>query len=246
MGVQGLLVALKEQTEPVEVRALTSTGEWNANQFVVQVPAPGEDGEGASSSSSERYSSSASSSSPSKCAVGSARSPTRKPKRNPLAAPSPSRSPYPKRFCADPEAGSSEYSFSTFSTAQRLCLEGETGATRKVPRAAVDASAWLHRGVYACAWELAHAAVAGCAGNDENGENGDDSEKRAAAIKPAHKYVGYCMRRVRQLRHMGLEPVLVFDGADLPAKAGTETERRLVAIDSANEWRGLWDSALLT
>lgn len=34
------------------------------------------------------------------------------------------------------------------------------------------------------------------------------------------------MERIRLLRHHGIEPYLVFDGGPLPAKKGTETERR--------------------
>ena len=34
------------------------------------------------------------------------------------------------------------------------------------------------------------------------------------------------MHRVRMLRHNGVEPYIVFDGGPLPAKKGTENERR--------------------
>lgn len=34
------------------------------------------------------------------------------------------------------------------------------------------------------------------------------------------------MQRVRLLRHYGIQPYLVFDGGPLPAKRGTENERR--------------------
>ncbi|EKM76744.1 hypothetical protein AGABI1DRAFT_78182 [Agaricus bisporus var. burnettii JB137-S8] len=66
---------------------------------------------------------------------------------------------------------------------------------------AVDAYVWLHKGVYACATEL-------------------------AIGKPTHKYVDYAMHRVRLLRHYGVEPYVVFDGGPLPAKRGTESERK--------------------
>ncbi|KAF9449294.1 PIN domain-like protein [Macrolepiota fuliginosa MF-IS2] len=66
---------------------------------------------------------------------------------------------------------------------------------------AVDAYVWLHRGVYSCATELAMG-------------------------KPTHKYVDYAMHRVRLLRHFGIEPYVVFDGGPLPAKRGTESERK--------------------
>ncbi|KAG5338503.1 hypothetical protein C0989_007275 [Termitomyces sp. Mn162] len=66
---------------------------------------------------------------------------------------------------------------------------------------AVDAYVWLHRGVRTCATEL-------------------------ATGKPTHKYVDYTMRHVRLLRHHGIEPYLVFDGGPLPAKKGTEDDRK--------------------
>ncbi|KAH7907943.1 PIN domain-like protein [Hygrophoropsis aurantiaca] len=66
---------------------------------------------------------------------------------------------------------------------------------------AVDAYVWLHRGVYACATEL-------------------------ATGKKTTKYVDYAMHRVRLLRHHKIQPYVVFDGGPLPAKKGTESERK--------------------
>ncbi|KAL1695188.1 exodeoxyribonuclease 1 [Schizophyllum commune] len=66
---------------------------------------------------------------------------------------------------------------------------------------AVDGYVWLHRGVYNCSVEL-------------------------ATGKETHKYIDYFMHRVRMLRHNGVEPYIVFDGGPLPAKKGTENERR--------------------
>ena len=66
---------------------------------------------------------------------------------------------------------------------------------------AVDAYVWLHKGIYSCATEL-------------------------ATGKPTHKYVDYAMHRVRLLRHYKIEPYIVFDGGPLPAKQGTERERK--------------------
>ena len=40
------------------------------------------------------------------------------------------------------------------------------------------------------------------------------------------RYVHYAMQRVRLLRHYGIHPYMVFDGGRLPAKRGTEEERR--------------------
>ncbi|KAJ3905295.1 exodeoxyribonuclease 1 [Lentinula edodes] len=66
---------------------------------------------------------------------------------------------------------------------------------------AVDAYVWLHKGVFTCATEL------------------------ATGIS-THKYVNYAMEKVRLLRHHGIEPYIVFDGGPLPAKKGTEVERK--------------------
>ncbi|KAI0266510.1 PIN domain-like protein [Gloeopeniophorella convolvens] len=66
---------------------------------------------------------------------------------------------------------------------------------------AVDGYVWLHRGTYTCATEL-------------------------ATGKKTSKYVHYAMRRVRLLRHYGIHPYIVFDGGPLPAKRGTENERK--------------------
>ncbi|KAF8586120.1 hypothetical protein K439DRAFT_1632043 [Ramaria rubella] len=66
---------------------------------------------------------------------------------------------------------------------------------------AVDAYVWLHRGAYACATEI----VTG---------------------KPTTKYVDYAMHRVRLLQYHKITPYIVFDGGPLPAKKGTEVERK--------------------
>lgn len=41
-----------------------------------------------------------------------------------------------------------------------------------------------------------------------------------------NRYVDYAMHRVRLLRHHKIEPYIVFDGGPLPAKKGTEKERK--------------------
>jgi exonuclease 1 len=68
-------------------------------------------------------------------------------------------------------------------------------------KVAIDAYSWLHRGTYSCAKEL-------CLGT------------------PTDKYVQYCMHMVRMLKHHGVHPVLIFDGARLPSKSSKEGERR--------------------
>ncbi|KAJ4384738.1 Rad2 nuclease [Didymella sp. IMI 355093] len=65
----------------------------------------------------------------------------------------------------------------------------------------VDAYGWLHRGTAACAIDL-------------------------ALEKPTTKYIDFCMNRVRMLVHFGITPYLIFDGDNLPSKAGTEKDRR--------------------
>ena len=66
--------------------------------------------------------------------------------------------------------------------------------------AAVDTYAWLHRGTYGCATEL-------CVKGDSNG------------------YIDFCMGRIRLLQENNVTPLMVFDGANLPSKAGTEKGR---------------------
>ncbi|KAI0319311.1 PIN domain-like protein [Amylostereum chailletii] len=66
---------------------------------------------------------------------------------------------------------------------------------------AVDGYVWLHRGTYACATDL-------------------------ATGRRTTKYVDYTMQKVRLLRAHGIRPYLVFDGGPLPAKRGTEGERK--------------------
>ncbi|PGH01422.1 exonuclease 1 [Blastomyces parvus] len=64
----------------------------------------------------------------------------------------------------------------------------------------VDAYGWLHRGTVACAIDL-------------------------ALDKHNTKYVDFAMNRVRMLLYFGVTPYIVFDGDNLPSKAGTETSR---------------------
>lgn len=68
-------------------------------------------------------------------------------------------------------------------------------------RVGVDGFAWLHRGGYACALELATGA-------------------------PTSGYLTHFLHRVNLLLHHGVVPVVVFDGAPLPMKADTNAERR--------------------
>jgi exonuclease-1 len=45
-------------------------------------------------------------------------------------------------------------------------------------------------------------------------------------MKNSLRYVDYAMHRVRLLRHHHVQPYVVFDGGPLPAKKGTEVERK--------------------
>ena len=40
------------------------------------------------------------------------------------------------------------------------------------------------------------------------------------------RYVDYAMHRVRLLKHYNITPYIVFDGGPLPAKKGTESDRK--------------------
>lgn len=44
-----------------------------------------------------------------------------------------------------------------------------------------------------------------------------------------NRYVAFCMKRVNLLRHHGVEPIMVFDGASLPVKEDKQLERRRCA-----------------
>ncbi len=68
-------------------------------------------------------------------------------------------------------------------------------------RVGVDAYVWLHRGAYGCAQDL-------CQG------------------RRTKKYLNYCIERLNCLLAAGAQVTLVFDGGSLPAKKGTEHERR--------------------
>ncbi|KNE68303.1 hypothetical protein, variant [Allomyces macrogynus ATCC 38327] len=72
---------------------------------------------------------------------------------------------------------------------------------------AVDAFAWLHRAAHACAPDL-------------------------ALGRPTTKYLSFCRNRLLLLRQHGITPVVVFDGAPLPLKAGTNADRSARRADA--------------
>tara|TARA_B100000513_G_scaffold52762_1_gene19986 strand:- start:690 stop:2858 length:2169 start_codon:yes stop_codon:yes gene_type:complete len=68
-------------------------------------------------------------------------------------------------------------------------------------RVAIDGYFWLHKAAKCCPLEMARGMV-------------------------TDKYVNYCLRQLDMLTSNGLIPTMVFDGAALPAKRGTEVARR--------------------
>jgi len=74
-------------------------------------------------------------------------------------------------------------------------------------RVGIDGFAWLHRGGYACALELATGT-------------------------PTRAHITYFLHRINLLRHHGVVPVAVFDGAPLPMKADTNAERRAARAEA--------------
>lgn len=64
----------------------------------------------------------------------------------------------------------------------------------------VDAYGWLHRGTVACSVDL-------------------------VLENPTRKHIDFVLNRVRMLLFFGVKPYLVFDGDNLPSKAGTEKDR---------------------
>ncbi|KAI2786514.1 Exodeoxyribonuclease 1 [Penicillium oxalicum] len=64
----------------------------------------------------------------------------------------------------------------------------------------VDAYGWLHRGTVACSVDL-------------------------VLERPTRKHLDFVLNRVRMLLFFGVIPYLVFDGDNLPSKAGTERDR---------------------
>ena len=74
-------------------------------------------------------------------------------------------------------------------------------STYKGMTVGIDASCWLHKGVYGCATQL-------------------------ALGQHAEGFVRFCESWLALLLSHGVTPFFVFDGANLPAKQGTETERK--------------------
>lgn len=87
--------------------------------------------------------------------------------------------------------------------------------------AAVDAYCWLHKGCYSCATKLVM--------KTEKYEDLYVSLSISIVLSifnPYSPFVRYCMKRVNLLRQHHITPIVVFDGAHLPMKHNTESERR--------------------
>lgn len=67
-------------------------------------------------------------------------------------------------------------------------------------RVGVDVSCWLHRSAYSCSTEL-------CLG------------------EPTLKWLRLCLRFVRTLQYFKIDPIIVFDGANLISKEGEMKKR---------------------
>lgn len=77
-------------------------------------------------------------------------------------------------------------------------------------RVAVDAHGWLHAGLFASALEL-------------------------ATGRSSRAHIKYCLRRAAMLKRSGIDPVLVFDGRDLPAKQATNEARQTRRMEQRSE-----------
>ncbi|CAG9314085.1 EXO1_1 [Blepharisma stoltei] len=88
-------------------------------------------------------------------------------------------------------------------------------------RIAIDSYCWLHKAVYSCGRDLIQG-------------------------KNTKRHIDYCVKKALELRKIGVEPVMVFDGAPMPCKADTNHDRRqtrqeamdkAVALDEAGNIR---------
>ncbi|RNF27597.1 putative exonuclease [Trypanosoma conorhini] len=92
-------------------------------------------------------------------------------------------------------------------------------------RVAVDMYVWLHRGILGSV-QLgtsadAEAFVESVAAAPEGADAG-------ASVRLTNKFLQFVMGRVELMLRCGIHPVLVFDGASIPVKQGTEEERQLL------------------
>lgn len=83
---------------------------------------------------------------------------------------------------------------------------------------AIDGYSWLHKGVFSCSFEL-------CTGIPT---------KRYShpLIASFQRYINFFMGRIAMLKSHGVIPYVVFDGAALPGKEGTESGRKEFSLES--------------
>ena len=104
--------------------------------------------------------------------------------------------------------------------------------------AGIDAFCWLHRGAFTCCTELV-------LGRPTDKCVACGRRRRGALCRPRpplsplmflipthkpppsqHRYINFCMERVRLLQAHGVTPLVVFDGASIPSKRARNVERR--------------------
>lgn len=97
--------------------------------------------------------------------------------------------------------------------------------------AGIDAFCWLHRGAFTCGTELVlgrptDKCVRACV--DCLHATMPIRPSLTSLGRPAHtnRYIRFCMERVQLLQSHGVTPLLVFDGASIPAKRARNVERR--------------------
>ncbi|RNF10292.1 putative exonuclease [Trypanosoma rangeli] len=90
-------------------------------------------------------------------------------------------------------------------------------------RVAVDMYVWLHRGILGSV-QLGTSADAEAF--IESVEATPDAADAVASVRLTNKFLQFVMGRVELMLRCGIHPVLVFDGAPIPMKRGTEEERQ--------------------
>ena len=84
----------------------------------------------------------------------------------------------------------------------------------------------MHRGVYAMGDEVIKLCEAQFEARQLTTAGKPCPPQVEAALDVgAARYVAYCMQFVQLMLDMGVRPFLVFDGASLPAKDGTDEDR---------------------
>jgi exonuclease-1 len=106
---------------------------------------------------------------------------------------------------------------------------------------AIDGYVWLHRGLYSCGAEVGDHSSYGLPSSGIKVEAKQGTQIRANSwegienvnpnkinlFKKSPPYLRYAINRLQQLRECNIVPVMVLDGARLPAKAVTEEQRAM-------------------